>query len=119
MPLSRILIALLGLFGLACILFGAWQARWSGLAISHSERIRRSVLSGFSAGGLLLSVFIIAGLLDSAFNWSFEYLVVIVCITVPLQIMATTGTYVRLGSISAVYQQVSKAVHEKITKNNS
>lgn len=115
--LDRVFMIFAGLFGLSCLLIAGWQARPSSPPVDNLERLQRSILVGFMTSGCFISIFVIAGILDMDFQWSFEGLVTSLCLILPFQAMATVGSYVQFGYASKIRQHLSKVAQQKGKKD--
>lgn len=94
-----LLFALLASFLLLCLIFAARQVNPFRPPITSSERVRRAITVGLLTGMGFLSLFLIIDLItDSGIQWTFESLIISwLCIVLPLQILATIGTYIEFA----------------------
>lgn len=114
--LSWVLIIWVGVAGLACLVIIAWQMRASDPPVDNLARLRRSILIGFMISGLLGCMFVIAGLLDLSYQWSFMSLIVFSCTALPFQVMATVGAYIRFGLLTKIRRNLSN-ISDKYGQN--
>lgn len=93
------LLALGGLCLLLCIIFAARQVNPMCPPVTHRERTRRAVIVGLLTGIGFFSLFLIVDLVyNSGFQWTIESLAISwLCIILPLQILATIGTYIEFA----------------------
>jgi len=110
------LVFLLGLLILYSMIIIAAQIPPSQVQINIIDRIKRSLISGFCAS-IAFGLFIaILGLMQD--NYSLDSLGGIVCIILPVQLIATVGTFIRLGWQYRFYKFINGFVENHISKDN-
>jgi len=110
------LIIVVAATGVASLVIGARQVRVLGPTIGDTERLRRSLLTGVAATGLAVSPVVIMGLLDPAYAWSLENIATVVCLVLPIAVIASIGMYFRLGLVARLRREAASFVeksHEK------
>jgi threonine/homoserine/homoserine lactone efflux protein len=112
--LSSIFVAAIAaVIAIFCLAIAAWQARPNSPPQNRAQRMGRSIIVGFLANGVVFSIATIVGVLDQDFQWTGNTFVGIACIAVPLQLLATVGTYIQFGYLPWMQRQVNTAAKDR------
>lgn len=117
---SILIIVMAVVLAVSCLAIAVWQFRSSSPPANRAQRLSRSILVGFTITGGIFSMVTIAGALDVGFEWTGNTVAGIVCLAIPLQLMATIGAYIQFGYLPWMQRQLSKAAkgHSRMPDNS-